>query len=274
QLQRGRTFTEHDSAESEPVIVVDEAAVRYFWPDEDPIGRRVAFEFRGQAITDPQPIWRKVVGVVRTVRHYDLTSPNTRLQVYVPYAQPPFWYATLPAMALMVRTATSPETLVSAVRHEVASLDPALPVFSVRTMREYVDGVLEQPRLSMALMASFGGLALMMAVGGIYGVLSYSVSRRTREIGIRMAVGATRGKILAFIMREGVMLSLAGVALGETGALASMRLIRSLLYGVSVTDAATYLFVPALSLTVALAATFLPARRATRIDPMVALRYE
>ena len=274
QLMRGRSFTEHDSAESEPVIIVDEAAVRAFWPDQDPIGRRVAFEFRGQSVVDPRPVWRKVVGVVRTVRHYDLTSPNSRLQVYVPYAQPPFWYATLPAMTLMVRTATSPETLVNAVRHEVASLDAALPVFSVRTMTEYVDEVLEQPRLSMALMASFGGLALLMAVGGIYGVLSYSVSRRTREIGIRMALGASRGQILGFIMREGAMLSMAGVALGGTGALASMRLIRSLLYGVSVTDAATYLLVPVVLLTVALSATFLPARRATRIDPMVALRYE
>lgn len=274
QLMRGRSFTEHDSAESEPVIIVDEAAVRAFWPDQDPIGRRVAFEFRGQSVVDPRPVWRKVVGVVRTVRHYDLTSPNSRLQVYVPYAQPPFWYATLPAMTLMVRTATSPETLVNAVRHEVASLDPALPVFSVRTMTEYVDEVLEQPRLSMALMASFGGLALLMAVGGIYGVLSYSVSRRTREIGIRMALGASRGQILGFIMREGAMLSMAGVALGGTGALASMRLIRSLLYGVSVTDAATYLLVPVVLLTVALSATFLPARRATRIDPIVALRYE
>lgn len=274
QFMRGRSFTEHDSTESEPVIIVDEAAVRAFWPDQDPIGRRVAFEFRGQSVVDPQPVWRKVVGVVRTVRHYDLTSPNSRLQVYVPYAQPPFWYATLPAMTLMVRTATSPETLVNAVRHEVASLDPALPVFSVRTMTEYVDEVLEQPRLSMALMASFGGLALLMAVGGIYGVLSYSVSRRTREIGIRMALGASRGQILGFIMREGAMLSMAGVALGGTGALASMRLIRSLLYGVSVTDAATYLLVPVVLLTVALSATFLPARRATRIDPMVALRYE
>jgi ABC-type antimicrobial peptide transport system permease subunit len=163
---------------------------------------------------------------------------------------------------------------VSAVRHEVASLDPALPVFSVHTMTEYVDGVLEQPRLSMALMAIFGGLALLMAVGGIYGVLSYSVSQRTREIGIRMALGASRGQILGFIMRQGVVLSLAGVALGVMGALASMRLMRNLLYGVSVTDAATYLLVPAILLTVALAATFIPARRATRIDPLNALRHE
>lgn len=274
ELVRGRTFTAHDSADSRPVIIVDEASVRAFWPGQDPIGRRVAFEFRGRTVADPQPVWREVVGVVRTVRHYDLTTPNSRLQVYVPYAQPPFWFATLPAMTLMVRTGTSPETLVNAVRHEVASLDPALPVFSVRTMTEYVEGVLEQPRMSMALMVSFGGLALLMAGVGIYGVLSYSVSQRTREIGIRMALGASQAEILRFIMRQGVILSLAGVLVGLMAALASMRLIRSLLFGVSATDLATYILVPAVLLTVALAATFIPARRATRVDPLNALRYE
>lgn len=274
QLGRGRTFSEHDSAESAPVIIVDEATVQAFWPGQDPIGRRVAFEFRGNGIADPQPVWREVVGVVRTVRHYDLTSPNSRLQVYVPYAQPPFWFATLPAMTLMVRTGTNPESLVNVVRQEVASLDPALPVFSVHTMTEYVDGVLEQPRLSMALMVSFGGLALVMAGVGIYGVLSYSVSQRTREIGIRMALGASRAEILRFIMRQGVMLTLAGVILGELAALAATRLMQGLLYGVSTTDAATYMTVPAVLLTVALAATLIPARRATRIDPLHALRHE
>jgi putative ABC transport system permease protein len=274
QLVRGRTFSEHDSAGSLPVIIVDEAAVKAFWPGQDPIGRRVAFEFRGQSIADPQPVWREVVGVVRTVRHYDLTTPNSRLQVYVPYAQPPFWYTTLPAMTLMVRTQTSPESLVNAVRREVAALDPALPVFSVHTMTEYVDRVLQQPRMSMALMAGFGGLALLMAAVGIYGVLSYTVSQRTREIGIRMALGASRGEILRFIMRQGVLLSVAGLAVGVIAALASMRLIRGLLFGVSITDAATYVAVPAVLLLVALAATFIPARRATRIDPLNALRYE
>jgi len=274
QLVRGRTFTEHDSADSTPVIIVDEAAVRAFWPGQDPIGRRVAFEFRGRNIQDPQPIWREVVGVVHTVRYYDLTTPNPRVQVYVPYAQPPFWFATLPPMTLMVRTATNPASLVNSVRREVASIDPALPVFAVRTMTEYVDGVLEQPRMSMALMVSFGGLALVMAAVGIYGVLSYSVSQRTREIGIRMALGASRANVLRFIMRQGIILSLAGVILGVMGSLASMRLIRGLLFGVSITDAATYLLVPAVLFAVSLAATFIPARRATRIDPLTALRHE
>jgi putative ABC transport system permease protein len=214
------------------------------------------------------------VGVVRTIRYYDLTTPNTRLQVYVPYAQPPFWFSTLPPMTLMVRTGTNPETMVNAVRREVASIDSALPVFGVHTMTEYIDGVLEQPRMSMALMAGFAGLALVMAVIGIYGVLSYSVSQRTREIGIRMALGASRGQILQIIMKQGVILTLAGVALGLIVALASMRLIQGMLYGVSSTDATTYLSVPVVLLAAALAATFIPARRATKVDPLNALRHE
>jgi putative ABC transport system permease protein len=274
QLIRGRTFAENDSADRPPVIVVDEATVQTFWPGQDPIGRRVAFEFRGQSIKDPQPMWREVVGVVRTVRYYDLTTPNTRLQVYVPYGQPPFWFSTLPPMTLMIRTQINPEGLVNAVRHEVASLDPALPVFAVSTMTEYVDGVLAQPRMSMALMAGFAGLALAMALIGIYGVLSYSVSQRTQEIGIRMALGASRGHILQIIMKQGVTLTLAGVAVGIIAALASTRLIQGLLYGVSSTDTATYLSVPGVLLAAALAATFIPARRATKVDPLNALRHE
>jgi len=274
QLIRGRTFQEHDSSDSTPVAIVDEATVRAFWPGENPLGRRVAFEFRGQSIKDPQPIWREVVGVVRTVRHYDLTSPNARLQIYVPYGQPPFWFSTLPAMTLMVRSEASPQGLVNAVRHEVASLDPSLPLFGVSTMTEYMEAVLEQPRVSMTLMAGFGGLALVMAVIGIYGVLSYSVSQRTREIGIRMALGSSRGHILEIIMKQGVILTLAGIAVGTISALASTRLIRGLLFGVSSTDAATYLSVPVVLLAAALAATFIPAHRATKVDPMNVLRQE
>lgn len=273
-MVKGRSFDDHDTAQSPPVIVIDEVAARTFWPDQNPIGRRVAFEFRGRSVQDPQPIWREVVGVVRTVRYYDLTSRTSRVQVYVPYTQLPIWYQTNPAMTLMVRTAIEPERMVNSVRNEVAAIDPALPVFSVRTMTDYVDSVLEQPRLGMALMVSFGGLALLLAAVGIYGVLSYLVSQRTREIGIRMALGASRADILGFIMQRGVILSVAGVALGIGGSLASVRLVRGLLYGVSATDVTTYLLVPLVLLTVSLAATFIPARRAASIDPLEALRHE
>lgn len=273
-LVKGRTFTEHDSSTSPPVIVIDEVAARTFWPGQNPLGRRVAFEFGGHTVQDPRPVWREVVGVVRTVRHYDLTSNISRVQVYVPYAQPPMWFQTLPAMTLMVRTAVEPETMVNSVRNEVAALDPAVPVFSVRTMTEYVDGVLEQPKLSMGLMAGFGTLALLLAAVGIYGVLSYSVSQRTREIGIRTALGASRADIMQFIMRQGARPILAGVVIGVLASLVSTRLIRGLLYGVSVTDKTTYLLAPAILLAVSLMATFFPARRAARIVPLDALRHE
>ena len=149
--------------------------------------------------------------MVRRVRHYDLTSNSARVQVYVPYTQPPIYFRTLPPMALMVRTDGDPTALAASIRHEVAAMDAELPVFLVRTMTEYVDSTLEQPRLSMAVLAAFGALALLLATVGIYGVLSYSVSQRTREIGIRMALGATRGIVLRGIMREGALISAAGV---------------------------------------------------------------
>jgi putative ABC transport system permease protein len=271
---KGRTFTDHDSSTSPAVAVIDEAAARTFWPDQNPLGRRVVFEARGRTVQDPQPIWREVVGVVRTVHHYDLTSTIDRAQVYVPYTQPPMWLPTPPAMTIMVRTAIKPEQMVNSIRNEVAALDSAVPVFSVRTMTEYVDGVLEQPKLSMGLMASFGALALLLAAVGIYGVLSYSVSQRTREIGIRTALGASRADIMRFIMRQGTRPIVAGVVIGVLASLACTRLIRGLLYGVSSTDKATYLLAPAILLSVSLIATFLPARRAARIVPLDALRHE
>ena len=274
QMVKGRTFTEGDAPDGPPIIVVDEATASKFWPGEDPIGHRVAFEFRGMSPADPRPIWRQIVGVVHTVRHYDLTSINPRVQVYVPYTQPALWYQTMPVMSLMVRTAMEPSALVSSVRHEVAALDPVLPVFSVSTMSTYIDDVLEQPRLGMDVMAGFAALALVLAAVGIYGVLSYSVSQRTREIGIRTALGASRSNIMGFIMRGAIILIAAGVVIGVVVSLSSMRLIRGLLYGVSTTDAATYGLVAAVLILVALAATYIPARRASRIDPIVALRYE
>jgi putative ABC transport system permease protein len=271
-LVRGRTFSEHDSPANPLVIVVDESAVERFWPGQDPIGRRVAFEARGESPGDPQIVWREIVGVVRRVRHYDLTSENDRFQVYVPYTQPPLYYRTLPAMALMVRTEGDPSAATASIRSQVAALDPDLPVYLVRTMTEYVASTLEQPRLSMAVLAAFGGLGLVLAAVGIYGVLSYAVSQRTREIGIRMALGATRSSVLAAVVGKGALLSAAGIAAGAAGSLAAMRLLSDLLFGVTPTDPATYILIPLLLLAVAAAAALIPARRATRIDPIVALR--
>jgi len=273
-LLKGRTFDEHDGPANAPVIVVDDSAASTFWPGQDPLGKRVAFEYRGTSIADPRPVWRTVVGVVRRIRHYSLTGNSTRVQVYVPYTQPPIYARTLPAMALMVRTEADPAAVVSKIRREVTALDAELPVFSVRTMTEYVGSTLEQPRLSMAVLAVFGGLALLLAAVGIYGVLSHSVSQRTREMGIRMALGATRSSVLRLVLRQGAIISAAGVGIGIGVSLASMRLIGDLLFGVSPTDLATYVAIPLTLFAVALCATLIPARRATKIDPVVALRYE
>jgi putative ABC transport system permease protein len=273
-LLQGRTFTDQDSSTSQPVALIDEAAARAFWPNQNPIGHRVAFEFGGRTVQDPRPVWREIVGVVGPVRHYDLTSNISRAQVYVPYSQPPIWFQTMPVMTLAVRTAIEPETMVNSVRKQVAALDPAVPLFSVRTMTDYVEGVLEQPKLSMGLMTSFGALALILAAVGIYGVLSYSVSQRTHEIGIRTALGASRADIMRFIVGEGARPVVAGTVIGVLASLASTRLIRGLLFGISSTDKATYLLAPAILLAVSLLATLFPALRAARIDPADALRHE
>ena len=273
-LLRGRAFDERDRDGNLPVIVVDETAAQALWPGQDPLGKRVAFEYRGNSIADPQPVWREVVGIVRRVRHYGLTNNSARVQVYVPYMQPPIYSRTLPSMALMVRSAGDPAALAASIRHEVAAMDGELPVFLIRTMTEYVDSTLEQPRLSMAVLAAFGTLGLLLATVGIYGVLSYSVSQRTREIGIRMALGATRRSVLGEIVREGAVISAAGVAVGVAGSLACMRFIADLLFGVSPTDLATYVAIPSALFAVALCATLIPAHRATKVDPIVALRYE
>jgi putative ABC transport system permease protein len=273
-LLRGRTFDEYDRTGNPPVIVLDETAAQALWPGQDLLGKRVAFEYRGQSVADPQPIWREVVGIVRRVRHYDLTGNSARIQVYVPYTQPPIYSRPQPSMALMVRSAGDPAALAASIRHEVTGMDAELPVFQIRTMNEYVDSRLEQPRLSMTVLVAFGALALLLATVGIYGVLSYSVSQRTREIGIRMALGATRGSVLRGIMREGALISAAGVVVGVAGSLAFMRFIRDLLFGVSPTDPATYIAIPSMLFAVALCATLIPAGRATRVDPIVALRYE
>ncbi len=242
--------------------------------DKNPLGRRVAFEYHGQSVADPRPVWREVVGVVRRVRHYDLTGNTARVQVYVPYTQPPLYLQTLSSMALMARTDGDPAALAGNIRHQVAAMDADLPVFLVRAMTEYVDSTLEQPRPSMAVLSAINGLALLLATIGIYGVLSYSVSQRTREIGIRMALGATRGIVLRGIMREGVLISAAGVVVGVAGSLACMQLIGNLLFGVNPTDLATYVAIALVLFAVALCATLIPARRATKVDPIVALHYE
>ena len=271
---RGRGFTERDTAGAAPVAVVEEALVRQFFPDADPIGKRIAFEFTGHG-PGAQPIWREIVGVVGHVRHYGLVREPANLEVYAPLDQLPTWFRNRrPTMTLFARTALPPEELAASIRQAVTSLDRDVPVFSVQPMEKYVDQATEQSRLNMTLLALFGALALVLSSLGIYGVLSYVVSGRTQEIGIRMALGATRGDVLRLIVGYGMALAVTGIAIGLAASWAITRSLSSLLVGVSPHDPGTFTGIALLLVAIALIASYLPGRRATRVDPMITLRAE
>jgi putative ABC transport system permease protein len=271
---RGRAFTDRDSAVAAPVAVVEEALVRRFFPDADPIGKRIAFEFRGHGPA-AQPIWREIVGVVRHVRHYGLIREPANMQVYAPLEQLPIWFRDRrPAMTLFARTPLEPEQLAASVRQTISSIDRDIPVYGILTMEQYVGRATEQSRLSMTLLAVFGALALVLASLGIYGVLSYLVSQRTHEIGVRIALGATRRDVLRLILGRGMTLAVAGMAIGIAAAWAITRSLSGLLFGISPHDPATFAAIVAILGAVAFVASYLPGRRAMRVDPLTALRCE
>lgn len=262
RLLRGRTFTWADNEGSLPVAIINEAAARQYWPSEDAMGKRVKLE-DGSA-----PVWRQVVGIVGDVREDGLVKAG-RPEVYAPLLQAP-----VPYMALIVRTRTQPATFTAAVRQAVMAVDKDQPLFQVETMQQVVDDSVAGRRFQMTLLAVFAALALGLAAIGIYGLISYTVNQRTHEIGIRMALGAKRGDVLHLVVRHGMMLAIVGVVLGTVGALLLTRFLSGMLYGVGVNDPATLLSVATLLIAVAALASYIPARRATRVDPMVALRYE
>ena len=272
---RGRSFTERDGPDATPVAVVEEALVQKFFPGADPIGKRIAFETTGGHGPGGQPIWREVIGVVRHVRHYGLVREPANLQVYAPLEQLPIYFrARRPNMTLFARTSLEPEQLAASIRQVVSGLDRDVPVFSIQTMDGYVAQSTEQSRLNMTLLALFGGLALVLASLGIYGMLSYVVSGRTQEIGIRMALGATRGDVLRLIVGHGMALTLAGIAIGLAVSWAITRSLSAMLVGVSPHDPGTFAAVALFLAAIACLASYLPGRRATAIDPMITLRSE
>jgi putative ABC transport system permease protein len=274
-LLAGRSFDTRDTATSSPVVVVDETLVRRFFSGRNPIGKRVAFEFRGETREDPKPVLREIVGVVGYVHHYGLSSGPSYLQVYTPYAQLPIWFERRrPSLALFARTTADPQLVVGSIRREMKAIDPDIPVYGVQPMATYVSQTIEQPRLGMMLLASFAALALVLAVVGIYGVVSYLVGQRTREIGVRIALGASRGDVLRMILGEGLVPIGIGVALGVGASLVLARLISDQLYQVSPHDPATFAVIAASLTIVGVAAHYVPARSATRVDPLVALRTE
>jgi putative ABC transport system permease protein len=258
-LKAGRDFAEQDNGDASQVAIISETMARSaFAPGVDPIGKRVNIGGQG---------WRTIVGVAGDARTIDLKDP--RWNVYVPYRQ--FAY---PVSYVAIRAASDPEALMAAVRREVAALDPEQAVMSVMTMEQRVSTSLARPRFNALLLNLLSVLAAALAAVGVYGVISYSVAQRTREIGVRLALGAKRSDVLWLVIRQGMALAAVGVAIGLAVSLALTRLMKGLLYGLSATDLLTFAGASALLGAVAVAACWLPARRATKIDPMVAMREE
>ena len=266
-LLKGRVFDEQDREGSPPVVVINQTMSRRFWPDEDPIGKQIR-------LIDPGPtgtgsgVTASVVGVVGDIKHSTLDEESMS-QIYVSFAQNPFIFATL-----VVRTSGDPMSMANAVRSAVWSVDKDQPVWKVRTVEFLINRDLGPRRFLMSLLAGFAGLALLLAAIGIYSVISYSVTQRTHEIGLRMALGAQTGDVLRLVVGQGMTLTLVGVGVGLATAYALTRLIAGMLFGVSATDPITFTGISVLLAGVALAACFVPARRAARVDPMIALRYE
>ncbi|HJQ25198.1 MAG TPA: ABC transporter permease [Blastocatellia bacterium] len=264
RLVAGRDFRPQDNAAAPKVALINEAMAQKYWPGGNPLGKHIDL---GSA-PDNQPQVLEIIGIVRNSKYLSLTE-NAEPTFYQPLQQ-----AYAPDMALQVRTAGDAGALIAMVRDQVQALDANLPVFNVKTMAEQKRQSLYSERMAATLMTAFGLLALGLASIGIYGVMAYLVSCRTREIGIRIALGAQVGDVLSLVLRQGMAMVLIGVAFGLAGAFAATRLLTSFLYGVSTSDATTFALVALLLAAVALVACYLPARRAAKVDPMVALRYE
>jgi predicted permease len=263
-LLEGRTFTDSDNETARPVAIVNQTMAKRFWPNEDPIGKRFSLKSASGPFVE-------VVGLARDGQSTWRLSPEPQPFFYVPVAQ-----NFTSSLSLQVRSSVPPESLVTRVQGEIRKLAPDLPILNAWTMQETVHGLAGffMIRLAASLATVMGLLGLTLAVVGVYGVVSFSVSRRTHEIGIRMALGAERWDILRLTLREGLGLVVVGVTAGLAVAWALTRAMSKLLIGVSPSDPATYLMVALLLSAVALLACYIPARRATKVDPMVALRYE
>lgn len=263
-LLRGRLFNDQDTPANPQVVLVDENMAKQLWPGQDPLGKRISFGDLTQ-----KPVWATVVGIVGSVKQYTLDS-DSRIALYLPQTQ----HAGRAMNVVLRSDGTDPAALTSAVKRELHNLDRDLPMYGVRTMQQRIEESLARRRFSTMMLGLFAALALVLATIGIYGVMSYLVSQGTREIGIRMALGATQRGILGLVVRQGMGLALAGVGIGLLGALAIMRLMTSLLFGVRATDPLTFLVIALLLSAVALAASYVPAHRAARVDPMISLRCE
>ncbi|HET6978879.1 MAG TPA: ABC transporter permease [Pyrinomonadaceae bacterium] len=259
-LLRGRYFTDSDTADSPLVVILDEQVAQRAWPGENPIGRRVR--------SAPSSPWAEVVGVVGHVRHEKLET-DERWQIYWNYLQ-----RARDRMSLVVRTSSDPHLLVTPVLSSIKSIDPDQPSFAIRTMSEVVDQSLSLRWFNALVVSLFAASSLLLAMLGIYGVISWNVAQQTREIGVRIALGADRSAVLRMVLGKGLRMTAVGIVIGVLGSLLLMRFVRSLLFGVAQTDPLTFIAVPALLILAAGLACLIPARRALKVDPLIALRYE
>jgi putative ABC transport system permease protein len=265
-LLRGRLFSETDRGSTPPVVLITESAARQYFPNDDPIGKTINLGWgRGKG---KRRAGGAVIGIVGDIKDTGLNAPGPP-EIFMPYRQWP-----VSSMNIVLKTAAPPASLAAAVKSDVYAVDPNLPVSNVRTLEDVVAESISQPRFYMVLLTIFAAIALALAAIGIFGVLSYAVSQRTREIGIRMALGAQGGSVIGLIVRQAMLLALCGVALGIAGALFLSQTLRKMLFNVEPTDPLTFAAVAVLLAAVALLASYLPARRATRVDPVVALKGE
>ena len=268
QIIKGREFNAQDDQDHPGVAIVNEAFARQYFPHEEVLSQRIK-------PSPPARIWNnqrftsfEIVGVVRNVKSAGLNAAADPAY-YLPSSQAP-----LSDMTLLVRTQNDLVSLIPALRQAVCSIDPNQPIGSVSTMEKIVSDSIAQPRLNMLLMGLFGGLALLLAAVGIYGLLSYTVTLRTQEMGIRMALGAQVGDVMRLVLKQGMMLALFGEGIGLIGAFGATRLLQGLLFGVTPTDATVFTVVVGALTVIALLACYFPARRATRVDPLIALKCE
>ena len=260
---RGRFFDDRDTMDSQPVAIIDEAMARKYWPDEEPLGKRISFQaLRGNRI------WREIVGIVGHVKHSGLEG-ESRVQYYIPHSQVQNGF-----MSLVIRTNTDPASLSGVARNAVSQLDKDLPVFRVQTMDQFVIESMSQRRFAMTLVGIFASVALLLAGVGLYGVLSYSITQRLHEIGIRMALGAQLRDVLRLVVGQGMLLALVGVVIGAVAAFLLTRLMANLLFEVKPSDPTTFVVIAILLTFVAFLSCLVPALRAMKVDPIVALRYE
>jgi len=262
-LIEGRAFDERDNDRAPKVVVINQVLARNLFPDGEAIGKHLKL-----INPDQSDDWRTIVGVVGDVKYQGLDDPGEQT-IYTPFPQTPFLWSYV-----MVRTSGNPSASIAGVRSAVASVDSNISAVNIQPMKQLVSQSAATPQFNTALLATFAVLALVLAAVGLYGVTSYLVTQRTREIGIRMALGARPGDVFRNVVGKALTLALIGVGVGVAGAIAVTRVMSSLLFGVSTTDPVTFVAVSVLLTGVALAASFVPARRATKVDPMIALRYE